>query len=132
MPAPDGGVWELYLTRSTGNLRWRPADYDVPMYDVAGGASLLWAVLEIPLFVVNQVLRPTASYLSRLPFVLARSRKADAWTVEAVCWWPHEQRFHWSVSGKDRERVLAEVAAGISEGRWAQPTGAVFHGELIP
>jgi hypothetical protein len=33
------------------------------------------------------------------------------------------------VEAGDRARVKAEIAGGIREGRWAQPAGAVFHGQ---
>jgi hypothetical protein len=98
----------------TGN--WNPS----------GGVLLL---LEVPLFVYHCILVPAAGYLLRLPAAAVRSRRSQTWTVEAVCWWPHEQRFRWSVDAGDRARVAAEIAAGIAEGRWAQPTGAVFHGQ---
>jgi hypothetical protein len=133
--APDGGVWELYVSRGNGGLRWQPRDYDSSPVSgedgVSSGAlSLVGLIVEIPLFLFNQILFPAVRYLLRLPFGLVQSRSSDTWTVEAVRWWPREERYSWSVGdASQRERVLAEVASGITEGRWAQPTGAVFHGE---
>jgi hypothetical protein len=92
----------------------------------SGGVLLL---LEIPLFVYHCILVPAFLYLLSLPAAAMRSRRSQTWTVEAVCWWPHEQRFRWSVESRNRARVTAEIAAGIAAGRWAQPAGAVFHGQ---
>ena len=130
--APDGRDWELYLSRFRGPP-WEPADYDSPAelmtwtWSPSGGVLLV--LLEIPLFLFHCVVVPAATYVIRLPAAALRSRRSQTWTVEAVCWWPHEQRFRWSVESRDRARVTAEIAAGISEGRWAQPAGAVFHGQ---
>lgn len=127
--APDGATWEVYVDRPTG-VRWQPSDYDVPdpYFDSKGG--LVVAVIAIPLFVVNCIVVPAVRYLLSLPAGVVRSRRSTTWVVEAVCWWPHEQRFRWSVETSQRDRVTAEIVKGIGQGRWAQPTGAVFHGQV--
>jgi len=112
---------------------WEPADYDSPTelltwtWSPSGGVLLV--LLEIPLFLYHCVVVPAVAYVIRLPAAAVRSRRSRTWTVEAVCWWPHEQRFRWSVDARDRDGVAAEIADGISAGRWAQPSAAVFHGE---
>jgi hypothetical protein len=93
------------------------------------GSVLL--LLELPLFAYNCILVPAVTFILRLPAAVVRSRRSKTWTVEAICWWPHEQRFRWSVDAADRVRVAAEISQGVAEGRWAQPAGAVFHGEEI-
>jgi hypothetical protein len=129
--APDGREWELYVSKFRGP-GWEPQDYDSPTdlmmwnRNPSGGLLLL---LEIPLFVYHCILVPAVSYAVRLPMAVVRARRSETWTVEAVCWWPHEQRFRWSVEAGDRARVTAEIATGIADGRWAQPPGAVFHGQ---
>jgi hypothetical protein len=92
----------------------------------SGGVLVL---LEIPLFLYYCVVAPAVAYVIRLPAAAVRSRRSRTWTVEAVCWWPHEQRFRWSVDAGDRDRVATEIANGIAAGRWAQPSAAVFHGQ---
>ncbi len=112
--------------------RWRPRDYDSPAdlmtwnWNSSGAVLLL---LEIPLYVYNCIVIPAFTYALSLPAAVVRSRRSRTWTVEAVCWWPHEQRFRWSVDAADRDRVTAEIAEAIGEGRWAQPAGAIFHGQ---
>ena len=130
--APDGREWELYVNRFRGP-RWQPRDYDSPTElltwnrNPSGGVLLL---LEIPLFALNCILLPALGYVLGLPAAVVRSRRAKTWLVEAVSWWPHEQRFQWSVDAEMRDRVTREIATGIAEGRWAQPAGAVFHGQV--
>ena len=115
--------------------RWQPRDYESPSelitwnWNLSGGVLLL--LLEVPLFLYNCVLVPAATFLLRLPAAIVRLRRSETWTVEALCWWPHEQRFRWSVDAANRVRVAAEISQGIAEGRWAHPAGAVFHGEEI-
>jgi hypothetical protein len=129
--APDGREWELYVSRFRGP-RWEPQDYDSPTElmmwnrNPSGGVLVL---LEIPLFLYYCVVAPAVAYVIRLPAAAVRSRRSRTWTVEAVCWWPHEQRFRWSVDARDRDRVATEIANGIAAGRWAQPSAAVFHGQ---
>jgi hypothetical protein len=125
--APDGRTWEVYVSRFRGP-RWRPWDYEEPPY--AGNASGGWFLIDAVQFVVYAVLLPAMSLVLRLPAAFVRSRRSSTWVVEAVCWWPHEQRFQWWVDAGDRGRVTDEVAKGIAEGRWAQPAGAVFNGEV--
>jgi hypothetical protein len=132
--APDGAEWELYVSRFRGP-RWEARDYDSPTdaltsnWNPSGGIVLL--LLEIPLFLYNCILVPAVTYVFSLPVAAVRSRRSRTWTVEALCWWPHEQRFRWTVQSGDRARVAAEIASGIAEGRWAQPAGAVFHGQEV-
>ena len=105
--APDGRRWEIYVGRATG-LRWRPSDYDYPQtYGVTDAGSVIWKLLEIPVFLFNQVVLPAVRYVLAAPFALARAGRSDRWTVEAVCWWPSEERLVWTVAASDRERVLA-------------------------
>jgi hypothetical protein len=124
--APDGSTWEVYVSRFRGP-KWRPWRYDEPPY-VNSGAVLVDAVQSV----VYDFVLPAVSYVLRLPAAFVRSRRSSTWIVEAVCWWPQEQRFQWWVDAGDRVRVADEVAEGIAEGRWAQPTGAVFRGQVAP
>ena len=124
--APDGSRWEVYVSRFR-DPGWRPWIYEEAPYSNASGP---WLVIGVLQFVVFDVVLPTISYVLRLPVAFVRSRRSRTWVVEAVCWWPHEQRFQWWVDAGDRSRVTDEVAKGISEGRWAQPAGAVFNGQV--
>ena len=126
--APDGSTWEVYVSRFRGP-RWRPWTYEEPPY-AGPGASAPWLVIGAMQFVLYDVVLPAISYVVRLPAAVLRSRRSTTWVVEAVCWWPHEQRFQWWVDAVDRARVTDEVAKGIAEGRWAQPAGAVFNGQV--
>lgn len=81
-------------------------------------------LLEIPVFVFNQVLLPIARIVVRAPFALARSRMSDRWSIEAVCWWPSEQRLVWSVSAADRDRVTDEITNALRDGHWVTPVGS--------
>jgi hypothetical protein len=126
--APDGRTWEVYVSRFRGP-GWRPWSYDEPPYGTSSSAGP-WVVVGALQFLVYDLVLPTISYLLRLPAALVRSRRSSTWIVEAVCWWPHEQRFQWWVDARERSRVADEVVRGISEGRWAQPAGAVFNGQV--
>ena len=129
--APDGRVWELYVGRFRGP-RWTPREYDSPADAMEwnwNSSGVVLMLLELPLFVFNCILVPAVTYVLRLPAAVVRSRRSRTFTVEAVCWWPHEQRFRWSVKDGHVPRVMNQIAAGIAEGEWAQPTGAVFHGQ---
>ena len=81
-------------------------------------------LLEIPVFVFNQVLLPIARIVVRAPFALARSRMSDRWSSEAVCWSPSEQRLVWSVSAADRDRVTDELTNALRDGHWVTPVGS--------
>jgi hypothetical protein len=103
-----------------------PRDYDAPDWSL----SVVPIVVAAALFVVYCVVLPAVAYVASLPRAVVRSRRSRTWIVEAVCWWPHEQRFRWSVDTSQCARVTAEVVAGIAEGRWAQPAGALFQGQV--
>jgi hypothetical protein len=75
---------------------------------------LIWTLLEIPLFLIHRAVLP------------ARACMSTQWTVEAVCWWPSEQRQTWSVGAGDRDRVTAEIADAVQDGRWVTPVGSVL------
>lgn len=124
--APDGSSWEIYVSRVRGP-QWRPWTYEDLDLPVNSLPSLVVGSLQ---FVIFDVVLPAISFVLRLPFAVLRSRRSRTWVVEAVSWWPHEQRFQWWVDAADRERVRDEVAKGIAEGRWAQPAGAVFNGQV--
>ena len=126
--APDGRTWEVYVNHVRGP-RWREWAYDEAPYE-AVNATEGWLVIEAVQFVVFGVVLPTISYVLRLPAAVVRSRRSRTWVVEAVSWWPHEERFQWWVDAGDRARVADEVVKGIAEGRWAQPAGAVFRGQV--
>ena len=122
--APDGRTWEIYVGRATG-LRWRPNDYEYAQtYGVADAGSLIWTLLEIPVFLFNQVVLPAVRYVLVAPLALARSRLSDRWNVEAVCWWPSEERLVWSVAGSDLDRVLAEVTDALRDCHRVTPAGS--------
>ena len=127
--APDGRSWEIYVTRFRAP-RWRPWDYDDEPPYVSSNASGAWFVLAAVQFAIFDVVLPAISFVLRLPAAFVRSRRSNTWVVEAVCWWPQEERFQWWVEARDRSRVTDEVAKGIAEGRWAQPAGAVFNGQV--
>lgn len=120
-------TWEIYVTRSPAP-GWTPLDYDVPIRS-GSSASIVWLILEIPVFLVSAILVPAVLFILRLPAALVRSRRSKVWSIEAVTWWPREQRLRWSTPRDQHVRVLQEIAAGISEGHIVQPAGAVFHGE---
>lgn len=122
--APDGRTWEIYVGRATA-LRWRPSDYEQhETYGVSDAGSWLWMLLEIPVFLFNQVVLPAVRFVVSAPFAYARSRTSNRWNVEAVCWWPSEQRVVWSVGSSDRDRVTAEIANGLGQGRQVTPVGS--------
>lgn len=126
--APDGRTWEVYVSRFRGP-QWRPWSYEEPLYGNSNAAAG-WLAIGAVQFLVYDVVLPTISYVLRLPAAFVRSRRSTTWVVEAVCWWPHEERFQWWVDGGERSRVTQEVVAGIAAGRWAQPAGAVFNGQV--
>lgn len=126
--APDGRSWELYVYR-VRLPRWQSDDYSVPTEaDSTGG--IVTFVVELPLFVVTQVLVPLGRMLVRLPSAVARGLRSDVVTIEAVTFWPSREELAWTAQRRDAARVLEEIAAELAQGRIARPARAVFRGAL--
>jgi hypothetical protein len=129
--APDGVEWELYLSRFDLPA-WRPAAYDGLAATGDGGvgtpADLLFVVLEIPLFLLKQILLPLGRLLVDLPSAVLRARRSATVTVEAVCFWPRKVSLVWTAAREDANLVLGQVAAALARGEEPRPRDARFVG----
>jgi len=54
--------------------------------------------------------------------------RPDALRVEAVTYLPHRERYVWTTTTDHVARVIAQIDAGLEQGRLARPLGAVFRG----
>lgn len=131
--APDGVEWELYASRFAFPP-WRPAAYGGSAALADGGwgspADLLFWVLEIPLFVLREILVPVGRMLADLPAAAVHARRTRTVTVEAICFWPRKVSLVWTASPDHADRVLSQVAAALLRGERPSPLGATFVGEL--
>jgi hypothetical protein len=129
--APDGVEWELYASRFA-LPPWRPAKYSGSSVLAGGGwgspADLLFFVLELPLFVVKEILVPVGRMLRDLPAAALQARHARTVTVEAICFWPRKVSLVWTAPPQHTDRVLSQVAAALARGEEARPLGATFVG----
>jgi hypothetical protein len=131
--APDGVEWEIYVSRFA-LPPWRPATYDglAATGDSGSGtpADLLFFVLEIPLFVFNQILLPLGRLVADLPSAVLRSRRSTEVTVEAVCFWPRKVSLVWKAAPDDAAVVVSRVAAALARGEEPRPPDARFLGRV--
>jgi len=132
--APDGTEWELYVSRFA-LPPWRPARYAGPDSVSAFAVSdsvgdLLFLLLAIPIFLVEQVVWPLFRFLLELPATAVRARRTRTVTVEAICFWPRKVSLVWTTSQDHSDRVLAQVADGLAAGEMPVPLGASFAGRV--
>lgn len=132
MVGPDGRCWEIYVSRFKPPS-WKPSDYD-SLADDFGGAFLLarllvfFVVIEIPLFIVYNVLWPLLRMLLTLPWTLYRGIGSRQLRVEAVSFHPWQESHLWLTTRDHVGRVVEQVAAGLEAGDVPQPLGAEFRG----
>jgi hypothetical protein len=130
--APDGVEWEIYISRFAFP-RWRPATYDGLASTGSGTpADLLFFVLEIPLFVFNQIVLPLGRLVVDLPSAAMRGRRTTDVTVEAVCFWPHRVSLVWTTTPNDADIVVSRIAAALARGDEPNPPDARFVGRVEP
>jgi hypothetical protein len=124
----DGSVWEIWVRRY--ELKWDAADYVSPTdYDIGETrTSVLLVLLEVPIFLVTQVLVPLVRLVFSLPGTLVRGRRSRKLIVEAINFFPAERRYRWSTTRDHLPRVLDQVEQGLRDGEAARPLGAVFLG----
>jgi hypothetical protein len=119
-------AWDVYARR-VQLPAWRPAEmFDEP--DPVGRYGTFLALLTAPLYLVTDVLAPLLRIVIGLPFALVRAIRPKVWKIEAVTFWPREERYVWTTTGPERARVLNEIADALEQRTFAQPRGAIFHG----
>jgi hypothetical protein len=120
---PAGVYWELYASK-TRLPSWREAGVHIsrsgdPILDIPIVIfTLLWGVLVAPLVFL----------LVLVPIAVARGRRSRAIRIEAVRTFPEREVLLWTTTEGSVEVVLEEIAAGLAEGKVAQPEGAVYSG----
>ncbi len=128
--APDGREWEIYVSHLPVPA-WRPSPYQGSALGGAGTPfDLVVFLLEIPLFVFNQLLLPLFRFLVDLPATALRGRRSRTVTIEAICFGPRDERWVWTAGLDHRDRVVAEIAEALTRGEPAQPLGAEFKGHV--
>ena len=126
--APDGTRWELYVVRYE-LPRWRPSDYeDAQAPSSSQPAGLVFIAANAVLSLVSDLLLPLLRMLVTMPFTLMRSSRSSRRRIEALTFWPHEERYVWETDAADVELVVAEIAAGLEHGTFAQPSEADYLG----
>jgi hypothetical protein len=125
--APDGNEWKIYVARFQ-LPRWRSADYDGSPGPAAGQVGVLFIAVDAVLSLIYDLLIPLLRMLVTAPFALMRSSRSSRRRIEALTLWPHEERYVWETDAANVERVVEEVATGLSRGTFAQPAQAVFLG----
>lgn len=128
---PDGRSWEVYAFRMQVPS-WRDGDaagLGDPWESPVGGLFFVpWLLAQIPLFLFHHVLVPAVRFVLALPRAAVGSRRTTTWTVEAVSFFPAEDRYAWTTTSDHRRRVVDQVATGLEQGEIARPLGAAFHG----
>jgi hypothetical protein len=112
---------------------WKPSDYESLADDMGGAFALarlmvLFVVIEVPLFILHQVLWPLLRFLVLLPWTVARGLRSGEIRVEAISFFPWEESHLWVTSKDHLARVIDQVAAGLVTGDVAHPLGADFRG----
>jgi hypothetical protein len=123
-----GREWEIYVTNGAWPA-WKPLEY-TPMSDGAlTTPTLLFSlVLEIPLFLLYQVLVPALRLLVEAPFHARRLARSPERFVEAIDFGPPREGLLWRTTPDHVARVVAAVAAGLERAEIAHPLGADFLG----
>ena len=125
--AADDWTWEIYVRR-VQLPAWRRSELLDEPDDPVTRFDAIWSLLTAPFFLITDVLAPILRIVIGLPFALVRAIRPRVWKIEAVSFWPHEERYVWTTTRSDRARVLDEIADALEHRRFAQPRGAIFHG----
>ena len=123
--APDGCEWQIYVSRLRP-ASWQPLDHEPP--PAIGGAPLLFAVFDLLLSLIYDVLIPLLRLLATAPVALIRSAGSRRRRIVALTIWPHEERYLWEADADDAPRVVNEIANALERGSFAQPARAIFRG----
>jgi hypothetical protein len=128
--SPDGDYWELYVSK-TALPAWKVGDSDDAV-DLSTYGSGAMDLLDLPVMLVmffwSSLLRPLLRVCFLLPIAVVRGRRSRAVRIEAVKTFPQRQVLLWTTTDIHRARVLDEIAAGLAQGKIAQPDGAVYSG----
>jgi hypothetical protein len=120
---PNGDYWELYVSK-TALPAWKGSDADALGWD--------GDLVELPLTMLTalwaNLILPLARVVFLLPMAVVRGRRSRAVRIEAVQTFPQRQVLLWTTTDVHRERVLDEIAAGLSQGKIARPAGCVYSG----
>jgi hypothetical protein len=130
--APDGRTWEIYVSRFEPPS-WKPSDYQSLADDLGGTfylarLFLLFFLIEIPLFLIHEVLWPLLRMIVTLPWTVAKGLRSRQLRVEAVSFFPWPESHLWLTTKDHVGRVVEQVAAGLESGGVARPLGADFKG----
>ena len=99
-----------------------------PNVDYGWGGPILWALFELPIFVVNLAMS-LAYWLASSALAQVRGTVSAVRFVEAVTvsFYPQESRT-WTTSADRVESVIDEIVTAMKEGKEVRPLGATFRG----
>ncbi len=129
---PLGQEWELYVSRFIPP-RWQQvgAAEGLGLQPVSRLAVPIM-VVSFPFlfadFLVTGLILPALRFGLLLPASVVKGRRAQAVRIEAICFFPWREVRLWTTTPDRVASVLDEVAAGLAEGKFVQPTGAVYSG----
>lgn len=123
-----GREWEIYVTSGAWPA-WKPVEYASPGEGALTTPTLLLALLlEIPLFLLWQVLVPALRLLVEAPFHARRLARSRERFVEAIDFGPPREGLLWKTTPDHVDRVVTAVADGLARAEIPQPLGAQFLG----
>lgn len=126
--SPSGRTWEIYVTRGTWEA-WKPIEYGSPSEgSLTVPTLLIMIVVEIPLFLLYQVIVPALRLLVEAPFHAVRLSGSRERYVEAIDFGPPREALLWKTTPDHLERVVAAIADGLARGETEHPLGADFLG----
>lgn len=126
---PHGEHWELYVSK-TALPAWREGKPGAAEDGFVTGTR--GDLLELPFMLVSAVwgmlISPLLRFVVLLPAAVVRGRRSRAVRIEAVSGFPQREVFLWTTTDDGVARVLDEIAAGLAQGTFVQPKGAVYSG----
>jgi hypothetical protein len=112
---PEGREWEVYAYKiNVGPRGYFESDLDDVPVGSATVAAELWfvgALVWIVMLVPRLVLR-----VGDVAVAAVRAAASDRWTIEAVTWLPHPERYAWSTTSEYKGQVLAQVEGHLARG----------------
>lgn len=131
---PLGQEWELYVSRFVPP-GWKQGGGGMDgSLIVAPRVGVLYAA-AIPLallgFIWACVLLPLIRFFILLPVAVVRGRRSQAVRIEAICFYPDREIRLWTTTRDQASSVVAQVAAGLEQGKVVKPLGAVYSGSRL-
>jgi hypothetical protein len=114
--APDGRIWELYVTRFQPPA-WQP-----------GSRTRRRAP---SLFIVSSIVLPLLRFAALLPSTIVHGLRSPELRLEALTFYPWPESHLWFTTRDHLEEVTRQIVRGLTMGDVAQPLGADFRGSRL-